>query len=127
MQAVMTIEQHLGYKPKDVSKNNVGYDIESAIPEDKLETEGSLRFIEVKGKAKGSPTVTVTRNEILTALNQPERFILALVVLDGTTAHTWYIRQPFRNQPDSAAASINFAIQELLQSGTCMDMGVQAQ
>ena len=126
MQAVLAIEQRLGYKPKDVSKNNVGYDIESAIPASKLETEGSLRFIEVKDKAKGSTTVTVTRNEILTALNQPERFILALVEVDGAATHTWYIRQPFRNQPDSAAASINFAIQELLQSGTCMDMGVQA-
>lgn len=126
MQAVLAIEQRLGYKPKDVSKNNVGYDIESAIPASKLETEGSLRFIEVKGKAKGSTTVTVTRNEILTALNQPERFILALVEVDGAATHTWYIRQPFRNPPDRATASVNFAIQELLQSGTCMDMGVQA-
>ncbi|MEG3070482.1 MAG: DUF3883 domain-containing protein [Candidatus Syntrophopropionicum ammoniitolerans] len=31
----------------------------------------TLRFIEVKGRAKGATTVTVTKNEILTAFNKP--------------------------------------------------------
>jgi len=38
-----------------------------------------LRFIEVKGRITGADTVTITRNEILTALNRPEQWILALV------------------------------------------------
>jgi len=40
----------------------MGYDIES-----KVEADGRLRFIEVKGRVAGALTVTVTRNEILTA------------------------------------------------------------
>ena len=38
-----------------------------------------MRFIEVKGRVAGADTVTVSRNEILTALNEPDRFVLALV------------------------------------------------
>ena len=41
-----------------------GYDIESRI----LET-GRLQFIEVKGRIEVADTVTVTKNEIITALN----------------------------------------------------------
>ena len=49
----------------------MGYDIESRVP-----GEGKLRFIEVKGRAAGADTLTVTRNEILYSLNKPEDFIL---------------------------------------------------
>jgi hypothetical protein len=40
---------------------------------------GKLRFIEVKGRVSGAPTITVTRNEILYSLNKPDDFILAIV------------------------------------------------
>ena len=39
------------------------------------------RHIEVKGRAKGSTTITVTRNEILYALNQADKFRLAIVLV----------------------------------------------
>jgi hypothetical protein len=74
MRKVMEIEANLGYKPIDVSEKKVGYDIESKVP-----GEGKLRFIEVKGRAMGATTVTITKNEILTGLNKPDDFILALV------------------------------------------------
>ena len=41
------------------------------------------RHIEVKGRAKGQTTITVTRNEILYGLNQTDKFILAVVMVDG--------------------------------------------
>ena len=72
MDAVMQVERTLGFVPRDVSKQKCGYDIESAITQ-----EGRLRFIEVKGRVKGATSVTVTKNEILTALNKTEDFILA--------------------------------------------------
>ena len=50
-----------------------GYDIESRV----LGT-GKLRFIEVKGRAEGAETVTISKREIITGLNKPEDFILAL-------------------------------------------------
>ena len=74
MAAVMDTERALGYEPRDVSAQKCGYDIESRIP-----GTGKLRFIEVKGRIQGAETVTVTKQEILTALNKPEDFILALV------------------------------------------------
>ena len=72
--AVMDAERRLGFLPKDVSDEKRGYDLESSIP-----GTGRLRFIEVKGRAAGAKTVTVTKNEILTALNKPDEFILAIV------------------------------------------------
>ena len=48
---------------------------------------GKLRFIEVKGRVSGAPTITVTRNEILYSLNKPEDFILA-IVKSSTATHT---------------------------------------
>jgi superfamily II DNA or RNA helicase/bifunctional DNA-binding transcriptional regulator/antitoxin component of YhaV-PrlF toxin-antitoxin module len=74
MHAVMEIERHMGHDPRDVSADKLGYDIESRDP-----VAGRLRFIEVKGRRAGAETVTVTRNEILHALNALDEFILALV------------------------------------------------
>ncbi len=55
-----------------------------------------MKFIEVKGRIQGAPTVTVSRNEILTALNEPKHFVLALVEVspDGTDT-VRYLRHPF--------------------------------
>ena len=117
MDAVMQREQSLGYVPVDVSRNNIGYDIESTIPVECRGGGACLRFIEVKGRRKGSTTVTVTRNEILTALNKPDGFILAIVEVDGSATHTTYIRKPFAKAPDQGACSVNYEIAELMANG----------
>ncbi len=110
MQAVTEIERRLGFVPRDVSAQNLGYDIESAVPD-----TGLLRFIEVKGRVKGAKTVTVTKNEILTALNKPDEFILAIAVIDGDhTADVRYVRQPFEKEPDFNATSVNYDLSALL-------------
>ena len=111
----MRIEEQLGYVPKDVSAAKLGYDIESWIPP-QLRPEGgsSLRFLEVKGRAAGARTVTVSKNEILTALNKPEETLLALVEVDGGRSSVCYLRGAFRQKPDFAATSVNYDIAELL-------------
>ena len=116
MNAVMEIESSFGYHPSDVSAAKCGYDIESQIPKGMIERVGAyaLRFIEVKGCAKGARTVTVSKNEILTALNKPEEFILAIVEVDGNQTHTIYLKHPFTNAPDFTATSVNYNIQELI-------------
>ena len=48
MEAVMDAERRLGFSPRDVSDENLGYDVESAIPH-----SGLLRFLEVKGRVPG--------------------------------------------------------------------------
>lgn len=113
MQTIMDIEKELGYQPRDVSADKCGYDIESVIP-----GVGRLRFIEVKGRIKGAPTVTVTKNEILTALNKPEDFILAIVQVEGEQGKATYIRQPFRQEPDFGVTSVNYNLAELLDRGS---------
>ena len=119
MQAVMDLERSLGYSPKDVSADKCGYDIESEIPAElRTGDSGCLRFIEVKGRAKGADTVTVSKNEILTALNRPEEYILAIVEVDGDQTKTVYLKQPFRNAPDFTATSVNFDIDDLTRNAT---------
>lgn len=117
MQAVIEIEKKLGYVPRDVSAEKCGYDVESFVPVLKrTQANGNaLRFIEVKGRQKGAKTVTVSKNEILTALNRPEEFILAIVEVDGKATHTIYLQQPFKNPPDFTATSINYNIQDLVK------------
>ncbi|HKI19210.1 MAG TPA: DUF3883 domain-containing protein, partial [Isosphaeraceae bacterium] len=109
MQAVMEAERSLGYAPRDVSPENRGYDIESSIP-----GTGKLRFIEVKGRVKEARIVTITKNEILTALNKPEDFILAIAVIDGETPDLRYVRRPFTREPDFGATSVNYELAALL-------------
>lgn len=117
MQAVIEIEKKLGYVPRDVSAEKCGYDVESFVPVLKrTQANGNaLRFIEVKGRQKGAETVTVSKNEILTALNRPEEFILSIVEVDGKATHTIYLQQPFKNPPDFTATSINYDIQDLVK------------
>lgn len=116
MNAVIQIEKQMGFQPKDVSAAKCGYDVESYIPEQRRQTLESyaLRFIEVKGRAKGATTVTVSKNEILTALNKPEEFILAIVEIDEQQTNTIYLKHPFKNAPDFTATSVNYDIRDLV-------------
>jgi hypothetical protein len=99
-----------------VSAAKVGYDVESQIPQEKRGADGAtLRFIEVKGRVHGADTVTVSKNEILTAFNKPDEYILAIVEVDGTATKAVYLKKPFRERPDFAATSVNYNIAELLR------------
>ncbi|MBI3912010.1 MAG: DUF3883 domain-containing protein [Armatimonadetes bacterium] len=131
MQAVMATECRLGFEPRDVSADNCGYDIESRIP-----GTGRLRFIEVKGRVAGATTVTMTKNEILTALNKPDDWVLALVevppspefpqgdafrIAEGREAYdapdgcvVRYVRRPFQREPDFGVTSVNYNLDDLI-------------
>ena len=112
---VMDIERNLGFDPTDREFEKLGYDIESRIP-----GTGKLRFIEVKGRVSGAPTITITRNEILYSLNKPDDFILAIVEFTGDDTHrSHYLRQPFQREPDFGVTSVNYDFSELIaRSGT---------
>ena len=108
--AVMEVERSLGFEPVDRESDKLGYDIESRV----IGT-GKLRFIEVKGRVQGASTVTVTKNEILTSLNKPEDYILAIVEFhNGGTEQVHYVRQPFHREPDFGVTSVNYDLPELL-------------
>ncbi len=108
-QIVMEVERGLGFEPTDREFDKLGYDIESRIP-----GTGRLRFIEVKGRASGAATITVTRNEILYSLNKPDDFILAVVEFDGDNHRLHYVRRPFQREPDFGVTSVNYNFTELI-------------
>jgi SNF2 family DNA or RNA helicase len=108
--AVMEVERGLGFEPVDREFDKLGYDIESRVP-----GHGKLRFIEVKGRVSTADTVTVTKNEVLCALNKPDDFILALVEFMEDGSHrVHYLRRPFQHQPDFGVTSVNYDFGELL-------------
>ena len=110
---IMDIERSLGFDPIDRELEKLGYDIESRVP-----GTGKLRFVEVKGRVSGAPTITVTRNEILYSLNKPEDFILAIVeFIDAKRHKVHYVRQPFSREPDFGVTSVNYNFAELIARG----------
>jgi hypothetical protein len=120
MHAVMNAERALGHTVTDVSAHKCGWDVTSQPPA----VNGRLpdaRHIEVKGRTKGSTTLTVTRNEILYALNQQDKFLLAIVLVNGDPQDggqcegPFYVTKPFTQEPDWAVTSINLDLAELLQ------------
>lgn len=115
MNAVMAHQRAQGCSVKDVSAEKCGWDVTATPP---ARPDGSIpesRHIEVKGRVKGSTTVTVTKNEILYGLNQKEKFVLAVVFVDGDTADgPYYVREPFTQEPDWATTSVNLELSKLL-------------
>lgn len=115
MAAVRKAEEAMGHEVIDVSAEKCGWDLTSIVPVE----DGKLpqaRHIEVKGRSKGQSTITVTRNEILYGLNQADKFILAVVVVDGDSHEgPHYIRNPFTQEPDWAVTSINLDLASLLE------------
>lgn len=133
MKSVQVAEKSLGFEPRDVSLQRLGYDIESRDP-----VSGRLRFIEVKGWITGAKTVPIAMNEIITALNKPDDYILALVAvppggkhINGNESSTTeidsetlsgcevrYVRRPFKREPDFGKSSISYELPDLLATAT---------
>jgi hypothetical protein len=115
MKAVTLAEETRGHTVVDVSKDKCGWDI-TAYPPAVDGKQPNPRHIEVKGRAKGSTTITVTRNEILYALNQADKFHLAIVLVgeDEQPEGPHYIQDPFDTEPGWGVSSINFDLVTLL-------------
>ncbi|HEX7371116.1 MAG TPA: helicase-related protein [Rhodanobacteraceae bacterium] len=114
MQAVMAHERALGNAVTDVSAEKCGWDVTAQPPivDDVLP---EARHIEVKGRVKGADVITITTNEICTALNQGDKFWLAIVLVDGDAVDgPHYVRQPFTQEPEPGVASTNYRIDSLL-------------
>ncbi|MFK8021902.1 MAG: DUF3883 domain-containing protein, partial [Pseudomonadales bacterium] len=112
MDAVMVVERSLGNSPSDVSAQKIGYDIASYDP-----NKDRLRFIEVKGRIAGADTVMLTRQEVITSLHEPEKFILALVeVTDGFAGEPRYLCGSLdTREPPFEQNAIQFNLKRLLE------------
>lgn len=112
MDAVMGAERSLGNLPTDVSAQKIGYDIASYDPK----TE-HLRFIEVKGRIDGADTVMITRQEVITSLHEPDKFILAIVQIEnGFAREPRYVRGALdTREPPFDHSAIQFSMRRLLE------------
>jgi hypothetical protein len=116
MDAVRRAEEARGCRVVDVSSQKCGWDITSYPPA----TDGKqpdARHIEVKGRVAGASTVTITRNEMLYALNQADKFLLAIVLVNEHDAidGPHYLRNSFVAEPGWGVSSVNFDIKSLLE------------
>jgi hypothetical protein len=114
METVVAAERALGREPRDRSaERGLGYDLESRDPELR-----HLFFVEVKGRLAGADSVTLTRNEILCALNEPDRFRLAVVLVEnGVGRAPVYVTQFDFGQPGFAQTSATYGLKQLLDHG----------
>ena len=112
MDAVMATERALGNQPEDVSAQKVGYDIASCDP-----ATGHMRFIEVKGRFDGGDTVMITRQEVITSLHEPRKFILAIVQVKGGVPHSpRYVYGALdTREPPFEQSAIQFSLKKLLE------------
>ncbi len=115
MQAVMRAEEAKGHRVIDVSAEKCGWDV-SSYPPVVNGVQPDPKHLEVKGRVKGATTITVSRNEILYAVNQGDKFVLAIVFVnpDDTTEGPCYLSTPFQREPDWGAASVNYDLRKLL-------------
>ncbi len=116
MEAVRKAEEAKGCQVVDVSADKCGWDLTS-YPPALDHRQPDPRHIEVKGRVKGAATVTITRNEMLYAFNQGDKFVLAIVLVDedDSVEGPYYIRRPFDREPGWGVSSINYKLSELLQ------------
>ena len=112
MDAVMATERALGNQPEDVSAQKVGYDIASCDP-----ATDHMRFIEVKGRVDGGDTVMITRQEVITSLHEPRKFILAIVQVKGGVPHSpRYVYGALdTREPPFEQSAIQFSLKKLLE------------
>ena len=115
MQAVTKAEEARGCRVVDVSAAKCGWDL-SSYPPAVDGRQPDPRHIEVKGRVKGATTVTVSRNEMLYAFNQGDKFVLAIALVDSDDSidGPHYVRNPFEREPGWGVASINFNLSDLL-------------
>ena len=117
MKAVTETEQALGNTVTDVSALKCGWDLTSRYPApvNKDDPIREDRHIEVKGRVKGATDVILTCNEISYAVNQGDKFILALVLVDGEkTEGPYYIRNIWTNELNFGVEHESYKIADLL-------------
>lgn len=87
-QQCVEFEQSLGNKARDVSKQNLGYDVES------IDELGRVRYIEVKSISKGSPYFSMTNNEYSAAHQHGDNYYICVIQQENEKLTLIYIKNP---------------------------------
>jgi hypothetical protein len=80
-----------GYEARDVSKQNLGYDVQVR------NQEGVELYIEVKSIDRPNSDFALTNNEALVAKEHGEQYVVALVQQVNAGFNVMWIRNPFRH------------------------------
>ena len=86
-QQCIEIEKYFGNIATDVSKQNVGYDIESTTP------AGCKRYIEVKSITEDG-SFSITNNEYTAAHQYGEQYYLCLLIRSAQNTQAIYVQNP---------------------------------
>lgn len=89
-QQVLEILNSDGWSAKDVSRQNVGYDIEAINP------NGEIICVEVKSLKYEGQHFTLTSNEEATAREKGKSYVLALVIQKKNQLHVMFIEAPLK-------------------------------
>jgi hypothetical protein len=67
--------------------------------------------------------IAVTRNEMLYAFNQGDKFVLAIVLVNEDDSHEgpYYVPNPFDRKPSWGVSSINYNLSDLLSKAEAMN------
>ena len=86
--ACVEIEKFLGYEARDVSTQNLGYDVESTTP------TGEKRYIEVKSVSKSDSSFSLTNNEYTAAHQFGDAYYICLLHHGNEKSKAIYIQNP---------------------------------
>jgi len=90
--AVLAVEAAFGHQAVEMAHNHPGYDVRST------RGDGTVTFIEVKGRIAGADSFTVTQNELRFAANVPNDYMLAMVEVSPEkpgSDRVAYLRRPY--------------------------------
>lgn len=88
---VLNILQVQGWKAEDVSRQNVGYDIECKTP------DGEAVFIEVKLVGSSDKPFTLTSNEEAVAREKGDQYVIAIVCQSRDFLEVAFIKNPVQH------------------------------
>ncbi|MBQ6378130.1 MAG: DUF3883 domain-containing protein [Prevotella sp.] len=86
--ACVEIEKFLGNEARDVSTQNLGYDVESTTP------TGEKRYIEVKSVSKSDGSFSLTNNEYTAAHQYGDAYYICLLHHGDDKSKAIYIQNP---------------------------------
>lgn len=89
--ACMEIERFLGNTVRDVSAQNIGYDVESTTP------NGEKRYIEVKSIKPSDGSFSITNNEYTSAHQHQDNYYICLIIQSDVKSKAIYIKNPISN------------------------------
>ena len=86
--ACVEIERFLGNDAKDISMQNLGYDVESTMP------DGRKRYIEVKSVSRSDSSFSLTNNEYTAAHQYGDDYYICLIKQGNDKSKAIYIQNP---------------------------------